>query len=578
MPFIATRKVLPLVAVLAIAIGLLGGRVVAAPQDFTVTNTNDSGAGSLRQAILDANANGNPSDMDTISFNIPDSSAVHTINIDTDLPAVTEKLTIDGYTQPGSSANTAASPNPINAVIKIEIAATNATITQGVLPLVADESVVKGVSIYDGGPVDSNFSKANVGLVGANTAIKGSYIGIKADGNTVGAYDRNCVGVATAATATVGGTNAADRNILFSKCSIAQSAAIGASGPTEVYGNYIGIAKDGVTDLSPEASDANGLSAPFTFGMNLLNAGGSTIGGPSASKKNVVSGNVANIIVSSPNNTIQGNIIGARYDGVVSESITNGMGVTAVAGSNTIIGGSNNGEGNLIAGVKGSGIEVASLDIPSVPVAIAPEKIAALGNSIHSVTPFSLLGVGDTNLGLDISKFIDNNADFVPDQFTDRGPTSNDAGDADTGANGIMNKPVLKTAQQVGSTVTVTYDLDTADSPSNTYRVEFFANDESTIFGAGPGETYIGAVTVGPGTGQTATLSVGADYANKALSATATAVDGATPSGFGATSEFARNLSIGSATDFDSDGAADALEAAGPNSGDANVDGVADRL
>src|SRR5688572_23214049 len=35
---------------------------------FTVTNTNDSGAGSLRQAILDANANPG---QDMISFNIP---------------------------------------------------------------------------------------------------------------------------------------------------------------------------------------------------------------------------------------------------------------------------------------------------------------------------------------------------------------------------------------------------------------------------------------------------------------------------------------------------------------------------
>ncbi len=35
---------------------------------FTVTNTNDSGAGTLRQAILDANANPG---LDTITFNIP---------------------------------------------------------------------------------------------------------------------------------------------------------------------------------------------------------------------------------------------------------------------------------------------------------------------------------------------------------------------------------------------------------------------------------------------------------------------------------------------------------------------------
>ena len=38
-------------------VGVLGGRIVTGgPQTFVVSNTNDSGAGSLRQAITDANA------------------------------------------------------------------------------------------------------------------------------------------------------------------------------------------------------------------------------------------------------------------------------------------------------------------------------------------------------------------------------------------------------------------------------------------------------------------------------------------------------------------------------------------
>ena len=51
---------------------------------FTVTNTNDSGPGSLRQAILDANANSGP---DTIAFNIT-GSGVHTISPASALPAI----------------------------------------------------------------------------------------------------------------------------------------------------------------------------------------------------------------------------------------------------------------------------------------------------------------------------------------------------------------------------------------------------------------------------------------------------------------------------------------------------------
>jgi hypothetical protein len=550
----------------------------AAPATFTVTNTNDSGAGSLRQAITDANANANPADMDMIEFNIS-GGGVHTITLATDLPLVNEKATINGYSQPGSSMNTAPSPNPINSVIMIEIAGTNATISHGILGLIADDSIVQGLSIYDGSAPDPIFSLVNVGLIGNNTQVRGSYIGLRADGSTVGEFDKNCAGVVNAGqNVAVGGTNNADRNIVYSRCSLAQSAAVVLNGNAYVYGNYIGLAKDGVTDLTPEALDANGLVGPYSFGINMINRGNNIIGGSSSAKKNVVSGNTANIIISSPNNIIQGNIVGPRYDGQVSSSITNGMGMTSTAGSDSIIGGINPGEGNLIAGVKGSGIEIGSLYIPLAPITIVPSRITALGNSIRAITPFNLLGVGNSNLGIDVSRFTDNDGNFVPEQFDDRGPNPNDSGDNDTGPNGFINTPVLKTAQQISNQLTIGYDLDIADSPSNTYRVEFFANNQSSIFGVGPGETYLGSVTVSPGVDQTATLTISGDYTNMALSSTATAIDTTAPSGFGATSEFSQNISVGSAIDFDSDGAPDITEDSAPNNGDGNNDGTADRL
>src|SRR5690349_762556 len=67
---------------------------------FTVTNTNDTGAGSLRQAIIDANTMGGG----TINFNIP-GAGVHTITPLTVLPTIAQTVTIDGYTQTGSSMN-----------------------------------------------------------------------------------------------------------------------------------------------------------------------------------------------------------------------------------------------------------------------------------------------------------------------------------------------------------------------------------------------------------------------------------------------------------------------------------------
>src|SRR3712207_1886955 len=76
---------------------MMGGTSYAAP--FTVTNTNDAGPGSLRQAIIDANALGG---LDSIGFNIP-GGGVKTINVQSLLPAITSPVVIDGYTQPGAT-------------------------------------------------------------------------------------------------------------------------------------------------------------------------------------------------------------------------------------------------------------------------------------------------------------------------------------------------------------------------------------------------------------------------------------------------------------------------------------------
>src|SRR5262245_25731383 len=79
-----------------------------------VTTTADSGPGSLRQAILDANANPG---LDSIAFNIP-GGGVQTIALGSEL-VITDDVVIEGYTQPGSSLNT--DPAADNAVILVEL-------------------------------------------------------------------------------------------------------------------------------------------------------------------------------------------------------------------------------------------------------------------------------------------------------------------------------------------------------------------------------------------------------------------------------------------------------------------------
>jgi hypothetical protein len=64
---------------------------------FPVTSTGDSGPNTLRQAILDANANPG---VDLITFNIS-AVGVQVIKPATPLPSITDAVKIDGTTQPG---------------------------------------------------------------------------------------------------------------------------------------------------------------------------------------------------------------------------------------------------------------------------------------------------------------------------------------------------------------------------------------------------------------------------------------------------------------------------------------------
>ena len=109
--------------------------------DFTVKNTNNSGAGSLRQAILDANA---AAGADNIVFNIPTSdpdcnatAKVCTITPASFLPAITQTVTIDGYTQGDATADPTddAAENTLaqgtDAILKIELNGTNVTNSNG---------------------------------------------------------------------------------------------------------------------------------------------------------------------------------------------------------------------------------------------------------------------------------------------------------------------------------------------------------------------------------------------------------------------------------------------------------------
>ncbi len=206
---------LALALLLAATVGLTIRVGLAHAATFTVTNTDDSGAGSLRQAITDANATPNTTGPDTISFSIPAAtdpgcaagSGVCTISPANALPDITEAVTINGYSQSGASPNTLAAGN--NAKLKIELNGVLDTLFVPGINITGPNSVVKGLSIYGW---DNGVQVIGAGASG--NRIEGNYIGLEADGTAgVGNFSGG-VEIFSAPNNVVGGTSAGAANII----------------------------------------------------------------------------------------------------------------------------------------------------------------------------------------------------------------------------------------------------------------------------------------------------------------------------------------------------------------------------
>lgn len=238
---------------------------------------------------------------------------------------------------------------------------------------------------------------------------------------------------------------------------------------------------------------------------------------------------------------IQNNYIGINASGNIPGS-TSQRGIVVQGGvDDVLVGGTGANQGNVIRGNVGAGVIVLGVEVqPSA--AVSPSDVSILGNDIDSNTTAGavlLPGLVLPGLGIDnINLVLDGSFNIVDDSTV--GSTVNDAGDGDTGANNLMNFPVINSTTQNGTAVTVNFNLDAADSTSGNYRVEFFANDSAGTQGYGEGQTYLGAATVSNGDSQTANITVPSniDLTGKYITATTTAINTGTTSGFGSTSEF----------------------------------------
>ena len=301
---------------------------------------------TLRAAIEEGNILGGAH---TINFNIP-GGGVKTLTPSTPYDLITSQVTIDGYTQPGSSPNTNPVGQGLNPVLLIEINGAGAGPGADGLYFTAGNSTVKGLVV-------NRFSRVGIILSGGgNNVIQGNFVGTDptgtiARGNSDGGI---CI---TSSNDTIGGTAAADRNLVSGNAPDG-ICLFGAN--SLVQGNLIGTTVAGTSALG---NAANGIIIAFGGTTN-------TIGGLTLSAANVISGNgVDGIIVSGPgSNLIQGNKMGTDITGEL--SVPNSQnGITVMGSPNNTIGGINAGSnpldiqlalGNLISGNTGNGIKIAN--------------------------------------------------------------------------------------------------------------------------------------------------------------------------------------------------------------------------
>jgi len=493
----------------------------------------NDGAGNctLRAAIEEANSD---PDASSIDFNIA-GAGVKTFLPATPLPTITQTLVIDGYTQPGASPNTAVSPRPFNGSLQIVIDGSSSLAAgSNGITINADNVVVRGLVV-------NSFNFDGFNASGSNNTIAGNYIGTDQTGLLDKGNTQRGIGNGPAAgdNLVIGGLEPEDRNIVSGNDGPGISPNAGHTS-WKVWGNYVGLASDGLSSVANSSYGGAG-------GLSIDNDNNHVIGGSAVGSGNVISGNNSFGIFpdNTDNLTIQGNIIGPDWKGdpLVINPQLGGIGLPPLAGpiTNLLIGGVSPGQGNLIAFNKGTAVAVLSATSSGAALYNSTD-VAVLGNSIYGNTTEGSFPLSQSALGIDLLSV--NLPEYT---ITNSGPTLNDAADVDLGPNYYMNFPVISSAVQNGAELTVVFSLDAANSTQGgLYRIEFFVNDSSDISGYGQGQKYLGYSDSSNGTAKQASLSLdtGTNLSGKVLSATTTALSSTSASGFGSTSEFAKDQPI----------------------------------
>jgi CSLREA domain-containing protein len=351
------------------------------------------------------------------------------------------------------------------------------------LPTISQSVTIDGYTEGDATATTDDDAKENILAKGTKAVLK-----IELDGTNAGSA--NGLNIVNAPAVVVRGlviNNWANRGIeIFGE---------GASG-ARIEGNFIG------TDVSGSFDQGNRLA-----GAEVVGASGVTIGGTTPDKRNLISanGNASNpgsgVFIRGDLSTgtkVEGNLIGTDSDGTVNLGNA-GIGVVVGSAAHSVVGTQAAGS-NVIAFNGLDGVTVLG--------------DSSTGNRILRNSIFSNGGLG---------------IDLQGGTETASGATANDGGtadDADTGANGLQNKPKLTSAVTITSdgtsTTTIEGVLDT--KPNQTFTVQFFSNSSGN-----EGKKFIGQKQVPTDADGKVTFSFSPNNAVRAgnkITATATGPEG----------------------------------------------------
>src|SRR2546423_1978361 len=536
---------------------------IASANIYTVTATGDNGGvdpapgagtGTLRQAIVDANANPGA---DVINFNIA-GGGPFTISATAPLPAITEAVTIDGYSQPGSVTGTIS-----GRTILINLDGSLAGAGANGLIVDANSVTIDGLAVYGFSGDGIHVNPLRAGLF-----VWGSYIGTDNTGTTAFSNAGHGInfddfgpggggGTGGSSAAIIGtnsdGTNDADEGNLISA-----NAQDGIAGWTlsasTIAGNIIGLDKNG--NASSFGNGRNGILLTVGSVNNRIGSDGNNTS--DAVEGNIISSNTGEgifIAANSNSNLVGGNVIGLDAANAAAGNGANGINIINSSLNRIGIDGSNinyTAQRNTIGSNASNGINISSesffgFDFNSTGNVVQGNYIGTtsgalsrpnLSNGINLSATNNPLTVDNNIIGSDGDGSTDdqegntianntlngintNNTPLITnDRFSrnlifnngllgidlgNDGVTPNDDGVADTGPNTLYNFPVITGVFVNGSTgnLTITgfarpgafiefYLADAGPNPSTPPGTKYFGEGQTYLFQAEEGGTLNG--------------------------------------------------------------------------------------